>query len=178
MHKYLVTAALAGAACGGDDGGGTLPPCSITVGGDVLASDTCRMFLCYPRDSDYEALLLSNLTTPRFPFQLNVEVTKPTAFAAGTLTLDQMRSTTQLSVTLNDVTYGARQKPANGLPRTIDETASLAIDEVLPPSGTEDVCNGSIVGTLTATLVELTDPQTGLEAVGPGRATLSVDLGR
>lgn len=175
MQKWILGVALI-AACG-DDGGKMLPACEIHVSGDVFASDTCRMFLCYPRNADYQALLLSNLTTPRFPFQISVDVTTPTVFGAGTLTLDQMRSTSQLNVTLDDTTYAARQAPATGAARTADETATLEIADVIPPSGAEDVCNGSVVGTLTASLVEVIGLHTVDESIGPGRAMLTVQLG-
>jgi hypothetical protein len=175
MWRCLVPV-VAVSGCGSDDDNqAELRPCQVTVSGDATGTDSCRMFLCYPTSNDYESLDLAQATEPVLLYHLVIEVPKPTTFAPGTLTLDQMKPTSQVNVDIGGKHYAARQAPHMGT-RDPAETASLVVDALYAPAG-DDVCSGAVDGALTASLVEITNAHTPNEAVGPGRLTLSVQLG-
>jgi hypothetical protein len=171
-------ALLLAVGCGGDDAP-TTPNCSIAVTGDVTATDSCRPRLCYQTSNDYQSLEIASpelgAAAPDLSWAIVVEEPIALAFGGGqTLTIDQMRPTSQLRIDANAKTYAARVAPQSGQ-RDAAETATVVLEQVQPPEG-KDLCSGWATGTFDLSLVEITGLGTSTETVGPGRAQVHVSL--
>jgi hypothetical protein len=121
---------------------------TMTFSGSVEASATGRVFLCHPIDSDYQAISISLPNDSPLMGGFSMEVDVADAFAPGTYTLEDFRSTAWLRIVSDGTTYTARQSAD----RTADEQAKLTLTSVTPPNG-DDPCSGFLTGTLTVALV-------------------------
>lgn len=138
--------------------------CEVTFSGDVTGTQACNLFLCYP--GGYESLLISKDGSGDPGFQLAPAIAAPGTFAVGAYAIGDLDPTqSDFSVTANGVSYRARVTPD----RTPDESVAITLDKVTPPSS--DPCDGSVLGAMTVSLVEISGG-----VVGPGRVQASVTI--
>jgi hypothetical protein len=154
--------------CGSDDDGEQT--CSVTIDFDVVATDTCRAFVCYPTGENYQSISLSMSQGSQVGYTLNVDVVAPTTFAVGDFVLDEMGPRSRFAVEDGTRQYASRQTPVAGT-RDSRETARLIIDTLTAPSA--DPCDGRFTGVLTVGMAEVTNLGQANEAVGPGRVLVT-----
>lgn len=156
------------AGCSDDDEG--LPPCHVTIDGDVTGADECRMFLCYPTGGTYQQLVLDSSTGSNLEYQLAPALDAPTTFSAGqTYTLDNLGPRTGFSLGSEGIQYAAR---AGAVTRDPDESAQLIIQTLHAPP-VNAPCDGYVDGFLVVDLVEIMASG----SIGPGRVRLQAILG-
>jgi hypothetical protein len=167
MRRWWWVGLAAFAACGDNDEG--LPPCDVTIDGDVTRADECRMFLCYPRGAAYQVLGLGNSKGSSLVYDLGPSLDAPTTFTADqTYTLDDLGPRTGFSLGNDGIQYAARLGAAT---RDPGESAQLTIQTLHAPH--DWPCDGYIDGFLVVNMVEITASG----SVGPGRVRVRAILG-
>ena len=132
--------------------------CTLRFGGDVSLTLPCRDFLCHPPAPDnYDSLDLAgpidNPSAAHAIFEVGGSFALRSYTGAELKTLD-------VGVVVNGTRYGS-----------VASGTSLTISGMTRPSA--EPCDGVAHGSAQASLVELDLTDGGVNAVGPGRATLN-----
>lgn len=162
MGAVAVVATL---GCGGDDD--SKVTCSASITGDVEATDPeCSTYICETAEyDDLSATQLFMNAAVMFTFRGSLPAA---GFTAKTYTLADLDGpNSEFSVKANGKTYQARTSSS----RTAEETATLDLTKVVPAAA-GDPCSGAAIGTISVSLVEISDSG----AVGTGRVQATVSL--